>query len=59
MLHAHLDQFKDNCSEEQGEHFNQDVMDFDRRYQGQQKDNMMGDNIWSLIRKNPYKQENH
>ena len=34
MLHAHLDQFKNNSganSKEQGEHFHQDVMDFERR----------------------------
>ncbi|KAF2889653.1 hypothetical protein ILUMI_16520 [Ignelater luminosus] len=38
MLHSHLDEFKDNMgvhSEEQGERFHQDVMDFERRYQGQ------------------------
>ena len=45
MLHALLDQFKDNLgaySEEQGESFHQDVMDFGRRYQGQYNENMMG-----------------
>ena len=35
MQHAHLDQFTDNMgaysSEEQGESFHQDVMDFERR----------------------------
>lgn len=33
MLHAHLNQFKDNMgsySEEQGERFHQDLMDFER-----------------------------
>lgn len=58
MLHAHLDQFKDNMgaySEEQGERFHQDVMDFERRYQGQYNENMMGDYIWGLIRESPYK----
>ncbi|KAF2901795.1 hypothetical protein ILUMI_04391 [Ignelater luminosus] len=38
MLHSHLDEFKDNMgaySEEHGERFHQDVMDFERRYQGQ------------------------
>ncbi|KAL0831279.1 hypothetical protein ABMA28_002123 [Loxostege sticticalis] len=57
MLHAHLDQFKDNLgaySEEQGERFHQDVMDFEQRYQGQYNENMMGDYIWSLIRESSY-----
>lgn len=58
MLHAHLDKFKDNMgaySEEQGERFHQDVLDFERRYQGQYNENMMGDYIWGLIRESPYK----
>lgn len=58
MLHSHLDQFKDNMgaySEEQGERFHQDVMDFEQRYQGQYNENMMGDYIWGLIRESPYK----
>ena len=52
MLHAHLDQFKDNrgaYSEEQEERFHQGVMDFERRYQGHYYENMMGDCIWGLI----------
>ena len=52
MQHAHLDQFKDNLSAysvEQEERFHQDVMDFERRYQGQYNENMMGDYIWGLI----------
>ncbi|GBP61598.1 hypothetical protein EVAR_27485_1 [Eumeta japonica] len=35
MLHSHLEEFKDNMgaySEEQGERFRQDVMDFEQRY---------------------------
>ncbi|GBP45249.1 hypothetical protein EVAR_28997_1 [Eumeta japonica] len=46
MLHAHLDKFKDNLgaySEEQGERFHQDVMNFEKRYQGQYNENMMVD----------------
>lgn len=53
MLHAHLDKFKDNLgeySEEQGERFHQDIMNFEQRYQGQYNENMMGDYIWMLIR---------
>lgn len=57
MLHAHLDQFKDNLgaySEEQGERFHQDVMNFEQRYQGHYNENMMGDYIWGLIRESSY-----
>ena len=36
-------------SKEQGEHFHQDILDFQRRYQGQYNQNMMGDSIWGLI----------
>ncbi|XP_044586080.1 uncharacterized protein LOC123266115 [Cotesia glomerata] len=57
MLHSHLDEFKDNMgaySEEQGERFHQDVMDFERRYQGQYNENMMGDYIWGLVRESSY-----
>ena len=52
-LDAHLDNFKENMgaySEEQGERFHQDILDFERRYQGQYNENMMGDYIWGLIR---------
>ncbi|MGH0166689.1 UNVERIFIED_CONTAM: hypothetical protein FKN15_053679 [Acipenser sinensis] len=37
-------------SEEQGERFHQDILDFERRYQGQYNENMMGDYICWLIR---------
>ena len=53
ILDAHLDKFKENMgaySEEQGEHFHQDILDFERRYQGQYNENMMGDHIWGLLR---------
>ncbi|KAL6469174.1 hypothetical protein MHYP_G00226980 [Metynnis hypsauchen] len=53
ILNAHLDKFKENMgaySEEQGERFHQDIMNFERRYQGQYNENMMGDYIWGLIR---------
>ena len=53
MLHSHLDKFKDNLgaySEEQGERFHQDILDFEHRYQGQYNENMMGDYVWGLIR---------
>ena len=35
ILDAHLDKFKENMgtySEEQGEHFHQDILDFEHRY---------------------------
>ena len=53
ILDAHLDKFKENMgaySEEQGERFHQDIMDFERHYQGVYNENMMGDYIWGLIR---------
>ena len=53
ILDAHLDKFKENMgahSEEQGERFHQDILDFEHRYQGQYNKNMMGDYIWGLIR---------
>ncbi|XP_058885016.1 uncharacterized protein LOC131737778 [Acipenser ruthenus] len=53
ILDAHLDKFKENMgaySEEQGERFHQDMLDFERRNQGQYNENMMGDYIWGLIR---------
>ena len=42
-------------SEKQGGRFHQDVMDFERRYQGLYNENMMGGFIWGLIRECPYK----
>ncbi|KAJ0184258.1 hypothetical protein K1T71_000681 [Dendrolimus kikuchii] len=57
MLHAHLDKFKNNMgaySEEQGERFHQDIMNFEQRYQGQYNENMMGDYIWGLLRESSY-----
>ncbi|XP_076807833.1 uncharacterized protein LOC143459117 [Clavelina lepadiformis] len=53
VLHAYLDEFKDNmgdCSEKQGERFHQDIRYFEERYQGQYNENMMGDYIWNLLR---------
>jgi hypothetical protein len=53
ILDAHHHKFKKNTgaySEEQGGHFHQDILDFERRYQGQYDENMMGDYIWGLIR---------
>jgi hypothetical protein len=53
ILDAHFDKFKKNKganSKEQGGHFHQDILNFDRRYQGQYDKNMMGDYIWGLIR---------
>ena len=53
MLDAHLDEFKKTLgtySEEHGERFHQDIKNFESRYQGQYKENMIGDYIWGLIR---------
>lgn len=44
VLPAHLDNFKGNMgtySKEQGEHFHQDIMKFEQRYQGYFNENMM------------------
>lgn len=48
MLHTHLHKFRNNMgaySEEPGERFRQDVMNFEDRYQGQCNENMKGDYI--------------
>lgn len=53
VLHSHLEVFKSNMgaySEEQGERFHQDIQQFERRYQGQYNEKMLGDYIWGLIR---------
>lgn len=52
-MHSHLDFFKSNMgdySEEHGERFHQDVMEFEKRYQGQYNERMMGDYVWGLVR---------
>ena len=53
ILDSHLDKFKENVgaySEDQGERFHKDILDFEHRYQGEYNENMMGDYIWGLIR---------
>jgi hypothetical protein len=53
VLHAHLDEFKENLghySEEHGERFHQDIRSFEERYKGQYNESMMGDYIWNLLR---------
>ena len=48
VLHAQLDQFKDNMgdfSEEQDEQFHQDIRSFEERYKGQYNESMMGNYI--------------
>ena len=52
MLDANLDQFMENMgvySEELGERFHQNILDFERRYPGQYNKRIMGDCIWRLI----------
>lgn len=54
FLHSHLDFFPENLgdvSEEHGERFHQDIATMERRYQGRWDTAMMGDYVWSLIRK--------
>ena len=53
MIHSHLNLFKSNMadySKEHGESFHQDVMEFEKCYQGQYKERMMGDYVWGLDR---------
>ena len=53
MMHSHLDFFKSsmgNYSEEHGECFHQDVMEFEKGYQGECNERMMGDYVWGLVR---------
>ena len=52
ILDVHLDEFKKNmgaCSEEQGKRFHQDILDFERRYQGQYNERKVGEYIWGLF----------
>ena len=52
VLHAHLDEFKNNMgvySEEQDERFHQDVRSFEERYKGQYNESMMENYIWNLL----------
>ena len=54
MLHPHLDFFPENVdvvSEEYCERFHQDISKMESRYQGRWDTAMMGDYIWSLVRK--------
>ncbi|KAF2351930.1 hypothetical protein FHG87_017314, partial [Trinorchestia longiramus] len=46
FLHSHLHNFKENLgdvSEEQGEHFHQDIKTMEERYQGRWDSHMMAD----------------
>ena len=36
-------------SKEHGERFHQDVMEFEKHYQGQYNKHMMGDYVWGLV----------
>ena len=51
MLDANLDQFMENMgaySEELGECFHRNILNFERRYPGQYNKRIMGDYIWRL-----------
>ena len=53
FLHNHLDSFPENYgdySEEQGEHFHQDVKVMEKRYQGRWDTSMLSDYCWMLKR---------
>ena len=52
ILDDYLQKFKDNMgaySEEQDERFHQDILDFERHYQGQYNEHMMGDYNWGFF----------
>lgn len=55
MLHAHLDEFPDNCgafSDEQGERFHQEIAVIEKRFKGKKKHvNMLAFYCDSLVRK--------
>ena len=53
FLHFHLDSFQENCgalSDENGEHFSQDISSMEKRYQGKWYYAMFGDYCWILAR---------
>ncbi|GFV59595.1 uncharacterized protein TNCV_4259881 [Trichonephila clavipes] len=55
FLHSHLDYFPENLgavSEEQGEHFQQDIKEMECRYLGRRNINMMADYCCMLKREN-------
>lgn len=57
FLYAHLDYFPEgslgDVSEKQGERFNQDLKEMERRYQGRWDARMLADFCWTLTRDNP------
>jgi hypothetical protein len=56
FFNSHLDIFPENLctvSEEQGERFQQDIKEMERRYQGRWNVKMMGDYCWTLHREIP------
>ena len=56
FLRNHLDRFPANCgnvSDEQGEHFHQDIKEMETRYQGRWDARMMADYCWNIKRDNP------
>ena len=53
-LHSHLNFFRDilgHISEEHGERFHQDILVMEQRYKGHWDSAMMGDYVWSLVRR--------
>ena len=52
-MNSHVKYFSENledCSEEQGERFHQDIKVIEQRYQGRWNENMMADYCWMLKR---------
>lgn len=53
FLHSHLNFFPENLgqfSDEQGEHFHQEIALMERRFEGKNKIKMVSEYCWSLIR---------
>lgn len=53
FLHSHLDFFPDNLgqfSDEQGEHFHQEMATIEKRFEGKNKIKMISEYCWSLKR---------
>jgi hypothetical protein len=56
FLHSHLDFFPENMraiSVEQGERFQQDISQIEKRYSGKWSQNILADCCWSLIWETP------
>ena len=56
FLHSHLNFFPPSCgavSDEHGERFHQDILNIEKRYQGECTSTMLADYCWICLRDNP------